>query len=73
MRARLVPIFAVLYAAGRLAKKTFGNALVVISGTPSIPAGSVPLAYMRGLQPSAFAAIAGRRILTGTLDLLSWF
>ena len=72
MKSRLVRTFAVPYAAGHLAKKTFGNAPVVISGTPSILRESVRLAYMRGLQLSAFAAIAGRRILTGTFDLLSW-
>ena len=66
MTSRLVRTFAVPYAAGHLAKKTFGNAPAVISGTLSILGESVRLAYMRGLQPSAFAAIAGRRILTGT-------
>ena len=71
MRARLVPTFAVLYVAGHLARRTSGNAPVVISGTPSIPRESVRLAYMRGRQPSACAVIAGRRILTGMPDLLS--
>jgi len=71
VRARLVPTFAVLYVAGHLARRTSGNAPVVISGTPSIPRESVRLAYMRGRQPSACAVIAGRRILTGMPDLLS--
>lgn len=65
MKARLGLAFAVLYVAGHLARKTSGSVLVVTSGTPSIPVESVPLAYMPGLQPSAFAAIAGRRTLTG--------
>jgi len=68
--AQSVPTFAVPYAAGYLAKKIFGNAPVVIPGIRSIPAESVPLVCINGLQPSAFAVIAGRRILTGTLEFL---
>ncbi len=71
-RAQLVRAFAVLYVAGHLAKKTSGNAPVATPGIRSIQGESVRLAYMRGPLPSVFVAIAGRRILTGTLDRAEW-
>jgi hypothetical protein len=53
-------------AAGRPGKRTSGSAPVAMSGTRSTREASAQPACTSGLKPSAFRALAGRRIRIGT-------
>ena len=66
IRTPLAHVSAVLYAAGRRARKTSGSALAATSGTRSTPEASAQLACTSGLRRSASLAADGRRIHSGT-------
>lgn len=62
-------IYAALYAVGRPATKTGGSAPADTNGTRSIRAVCARLAFISGLEPSAYRAATGRLTPSGIVEV----
>jgi hypothetical protein len=57
--------FGAQFVVGHRAKTICGPVAAGMSGTPSTPEEYAPPVFVDGRQPSAYPAMAGRRIPTG--------